>query len=277
MRTGHWLRRIAIVVMLGTVAPGTALAQSVSAAEREALVRQRVARGGQAEEVDALLRQADEARAKGLPAEPLTNKIREGLAKGVAPGRIGQVVGQMTSDLERASALLTELQLRTAPSGAAASVVMLAEAFGGGVTVDEVRDLRAQAPASDGGPSAEAVTGAAKGLAFIKDAALPAGDGAAVVVEAMRQGFQPYQILDLGREIKRREADYQTGRATLRALREAIARGERPEALFRDSRPDARVVTPDRPGAPAVRPEPVTRPGDQRPDRPRPDAGTRTR
>lgn len=277
MRTGSRLRPVAIALVLGALVPGTTMAQAVSPAEREALVRQREARGGQAEDVDALLRQAEEARAKGLPAEPLTNKIREGLAKGVAPARIGQVVGQMTSDLERASALLGELQLLAAPSTSAASVVMLAEAFGGGVTVDEVRDLRARVQAPGGAPSAEALTGAARGLAFIKDAALPVGDGAAVVVEAMRQGFRPYQILDLGREIKRREGDYQAGRATLRALREAIARGDRPELLFRDSRPDARVVAPDRPGGPPARPDPVTRPVDQRPDRPRPDAGARQR
>ena len=41
------------------------------------------------------MRVADEAAAKGLPTAPLTNKIREGLAKGVDPRRIEQVVRQM--------------------------------------------------------------------------------------------------------------------------------------------------------------------------------------
>jgi hypothetical protein len=43
-------------------------------ADREALVRLRVDQGGRAEDVDALIRLADEAAAKGLPAGPLTNK-----------------------------------------------------------------------------------------------------------------------------------------------------------------------------------------------------------
>ena len=37
---------------------------------------------GAAQSIDDLNRIAEEAAAKGLPAAPLTNKIREGLAKG---------------------------------------------------------------------------------------------------------------------------------------------------------------------------------------------------
>ena len=53
-----------------------------------------------AQSVDDLNRLADEAAARGLPAAPLTNKIREGLAKGAQPQRIEPIVRQMTAHLE---------------------------------------------------------------------------------------------------------------------------------------------------------------------------------
>ena len=78
------------------------------------------------------------------------------------------------------------------------------------------------------------------------------------------------EMLDLGREIKRREADYRSGRATLRSLRDAIARGTRPETLLRDSRAVAierpaatRPTTTDRPERPVDRPQRPERPVDR--------------
>jgi hypothetical protein len=68
------LTTLVLVALLGLAAPDLCAAQSVSASEREALVRLRVDQGGRAEDVDALIRLADEAAAKGLPAGPLTNK-----------------------------------------------------------------------------------------------------------------------------------------------------------------------------------------------------------
>ena len=137
-------------------------------------------------------------------------------------------------------------------------MTLLAESLGSGVTAGRSpRAPQACAAACAGKPpmSAEAVASAAKGLSFIKDARLPVADGTAVMAEAVKQGFRSREILDLGREVKRREADYRAGRASLRALRDAIARGDRPDQLFRDSRSDA----VERPAA--TRPEtPVDRP-----------------
>lgn len=114
--------------------------------------------------------------------------------------------------------------------------------------------------------SSELLASAARGLSFIKDAQLPVAEGTTVIAEAVRQGFRSHEILDLGREVKRREGDYRAGRASLRALRDAIARGDRPDQLFRDSRTD----TVERPAAtrsetPAERP---ARPETQRPEQP---------
>jgi hypothetical protein len=204
----------------------------------------------------------------------LANKIREGLAKGVESARIELVVRQIALHLEMADRLIRELQ----PSGGAgreAVVSLLAESFGSGVTTDEVRLLYREAQTPGAPSSLEQVAGAAKGLAFIKEAKLPVADGTAVIAEAVRHRFRSHEILDIGRDVKRREADYRSGRSSLRALQDAIARGDRLDQLFSAARadaidrpaaarPEAPVDRPDRPG----RPEPAPRP--EQPERPAP-------
>ena len=261
---------VLVVALCSLVAPYLAGAQAVPPSDRDALVALHVSRGGRAGDLDGIIALADDAGAKGLPVRPLTDKIREGVSKRASPARIAAVIRQMAADLETADRITREWA--PAASGAAreAAVTLLAEALGNGFTPDDVRrgltpeearELGRQAQPAGTPPAApETLASAAKGLAFIKDAKLPVTEGTAVVAEAARRGYHAYDLLDLGRQIKRRERDYQTGRATLRALRDAIARGERPEQLFRDSR--AGVV--ERPAA--VRPVPPTRP--ERPLRP---------
>ena len=170
-------------------------------------------RGGRAEDVDALIRHADEAAVQGLPPAPLTNKIREGLAKGHDPKRIEPVVRQIRAQLETADQLMREIDPAATGAARDASVSLLAESLGGGVTANDVRELRKQAQAT-GRPalSGDGLANAAKGLSFIADAKLPVTDGTAVVAEAVRQGFRSHEVLDLGREIKRRERDFIAGR-----------------------------------------------------------------
>ena len=248
------------IVMLG-VAPELR-AQSVSASDRAALARI-----------------ADDAAAKGLPSAPLTNKIQEGIAKGADARRIEQVVRQMAVDLETSAQLLRELDPAATGSARDAAVTLLAESLGSGVTPNDVRELHRQSQTTGKPPlSGETVASAAKGLSLIGEARLPVGEGTSVVAEAVRQGFHPQEVLDLGREIKRRERDFLAGRATLRAVRDAIARGDRPEQIFRDSRPEpverpaaTRPATPERPARPErpERPEQPERPeAPPRPERP---------
>ncbi len=255
-------------VALGVVSmPEAGHAQSVTASERDALVRLRTERGGRAEDVDPLLRLADEARAKGLPTQPLVSKIREGISKRYEPSRIEGVVRQMTAHLETASSFF-----RDSASGVErdAAVTLLADALGTGVTADEVGALQRQAQVS-GKPtaSADGLAGAAKGLSLIKESRLPALEGTAVMAEALRQGYRSNDMVDLGREIKRRERDYREGRASLLALRDAIARGTRRERLFTDSRPTVErpaATRPDATGSTRDRAQPRERP--TRPERP---------
>jgi hypothetical protein len=245
--SGRNLLALILVASVGLAAPGLSRAQSASTADREALNRL-----------------VDEAVAKGLPAAPLTNKIQEGFAKGADPKRIELVVRQMVTNLETAGQLLRELDPASAGAGREA-MTLLGEALGSGLTADDVRELRklTQATSSARSPlTSEGLASAAKGLSFIKEARLPVVEGTAVIAEAVKQGFQSHEVLEVGREVKRRESEYRTGRASLRSLREAIARGERPDQLFRDSR----AATVERPAA--TRPEtPIDRPA-ARPDVP---------
>jgi hypothetical protein len=228
-----------------------------------------------AQSMDDLIRQADAAGAKGLPVAPLKNKIREGFAKGHNPKQIEAVVNQMVQNLEAADRIARDVEPGVAVAARESAVTLLADALGSGLTPDEIRELQRQAQAT----SSQDLAGAAKGLSFIKDARLLVNEGTAVMSEAVRQKFRAYEMQDLGREIKRREADYRAGRVTLRSLRDAIARGTRPETILRDSR----AAAPERPATTRPettdRPAPVDRP--QRPerpvDRPTTPGGERTR
>jgi hypothetical protein len=214
--------------------------------------------------LDALMRLADEAAAKGLPSAPLANKILEGRSKGVDSARIESVVRQMSANLEAADGLVREIEPAASGVSRDAAVVLLGEALGAGITTGDVRELRRQAqPAGRPAPAMDAIAGAARGLASIKEARLSASEGTAVMAEALLRGYRSHEMRDLGRDIKRREGDFQAGRTTLAAMREAIARGERPERAVpvRPARPESVV---DRPAA-ATRPE---RPAPERPARP---------
>ena len=242
------LSALFVAVLTGIALPGAAAAQTAA----------------------DLNRLAEEAAARGLPASPLTNKIREGLAKGAPPDRIEAIVRQMTAHLETADRLVREIDSRAARPDRDAAVTLLAESFGNGATVDEVRELHRQARGAGRPPlSADELAGAAKSRSFIKEARLSIPEGTAVISEGVKQGYLSHQILALGREVKRREGDYRAGRASLVELRNAIARGDRPEQLFR-VRPEAPAVPPSRPERPQ-RPAVPERPeAPQRPLRPTP-------
>jgi len=250
--------------------PSSTAAQAPSASERATLSGLNAARGGSASQLDAILRTVDEAASKGLPTDSLLNKVREGFAKGVTPSRIPAVIREMAGHLETADRILRDVSSGAESAARRSAVTLLAEALGSGVNADEAREINRQARQAGRPLAPEILAGAAKALAFIKDARLPGPDGTRVVAEAARNGFRPADLLDLGREIKQRERAYQQDLTALRALGDAIARGERPERLF----PGGGIERPERPGAVRpevpverpVRPEPPVRP--ERPERP---------
>ena len=235
-------KRIDIQVGLLCLALGLpalpAVAEPLSTQDREAINRLSSARGHSVEGVNQLIEQVSRAGERGLPTEPLANKVKEGLAKGVEPSRIDPVLKQMVGHFESAREVLQESVAKGIvdqdQGNRQRAMESLAEAFGRGATVDEVRDLARSGHQQGQRMSQDMLGGGAKSLAVIKEAMIPSKDGAAVVAEGMRQGFRPSELADLAREIKRHGQDFREGRLTTESVRDQISKGDRGDRLFRD-------------------------------------------
>lgn len=212
-------------------------AEPLSVQDREAITRLGSAQGRSEKEVAPLLDQVNKAGERGLPTESLLNKVREGLAKGVEPKRIDPVLRQMTSRLDSAHEVLEEAKGRGISEGnRQRALETMAEAFARGATVDEVRELTRLSKDGRHQATQDELAAGAKGLAVMKEGRIPSKDGTALVGEGLRQGYRASELLDLGREVKRRGSDFEEGRASFQTLREQVSRGERGDRLFREDR-----------------------------------------
>jgi len=216
-----------------------ALADSLSNQDREEINRLRSAQGHSAEEVNQLVEQVTKAGQKGLPTEPLANKVKEGLAKGVEPKRIDSVLRQLVTHFESAHDILQESTTKgmidSAQGNRQRALEGLAEALSRGATAEEVRELAKSAQGTGAKVSQESLASGAKSLAILKEAKIPAKDGAALVAEGLRQGFRSTELADLAREIKRRGPEFQQGRMSLQNVRDQVSKGQRVDRIFRDS------------------------------------------
>lgn len=214
-------------------------AQTLSAQDREEINRLRASQGHSAEEVNQLLEQVSRAGEKGLPTEPLANKVKEGLAKGVEPKRIDSVLRQLVTHYESAHELLQESAAKgmidQSQGNRQRALESLAEAFGRGATVEEVQELARTGQRQGQKLSQDTLAVGAKSLAMIKEAKIPSKEGAAVVAEGMRQGYRPAELADLAREMKRRGQDFREGRLTTQSIRDQISKGNRSDRLFQDT------------------------------------------
>ena len=210
-------------------------AESLSDQDRAEINRLRAAQGHSVEDLKPLLEQVNQAGERGLPVESLANKVKEGLAKGIDPKRIDPVLQQMTSRLESAHEVLQEAKSRGMAEGnRQRALETMAEAFARGATVDEVRELSRLSQEGRHKATQEELAAGAKSLAVMKEGKISSNDGTALVGEGIKQGYRSSDLLDLGREVKRRGSDFQEGRASLKALREQVRRGERNDRLFKD-------------------------------------------
>ena len=183
-------------IFLSAVDP--ARADSISMQDREEIARLRSARGFAAEEISPLLEQVNNAGARGIPAEPLANKVKEGLAKGVDPKRIDPVLRQMVTHFESAQEALREAEARGVAEGnRRVAVETLAEAFSRGATADEVRELARLSQDGKQKVTQESLAAGAKSLAVMKEAKISSKDSAALIGEGIRQGYKPSELLDL--------------------------------------------------------------------------------
>ncbi len=221
------------VMLILCVCP--AQAESISDQDRAEINRLRAAQGHSADDLKPLLEQVNQAGERGLPVESLANKVKEGLAKGIEPKRIDPVLRQMTSRLESAHEVLQEAKGRGIADGnRQRALETMAEAFSRGATADEVRELSRLSQEGRHKATQEDLAAGAKSLAVMKEGKISSNDGTALVGEGMKQGYRSSDLLDLGREVKRRGSDFQEGRASLKALREQVRRGERSDRLFKD-------------------------------------------
>ena len=234
MNLQMWL--VCLAMCLGA---SPVLADSLSNQDREEINRLRSAQGHSAEEVNALLEQVTKAGEKGLPTEPLANKVKEGLAKGVEPKRIDPVLRQLVTHFESAHDLLQESiskgMVDVSQGNRQRALEGLAEALSRGATAEEVRDLAKTSQGGGAKVSQESLASGAKGLAVLKEAKIPSKDGAALIAEGMRQGYRSAELGDLAREIKRRGAEIQQGRMNLQNIKDQVSKGQRADRIFRDS------------------------------------------
>ena len=223
---------LSLIVALTTT---SVWAEPISVQDREAITRLGSAQGRSANEITPLLDHVSKAGERGLPTESLLNKMREGLVKGVEPQRIDPVLRQMTSRLESAHEVLEEAKSRGLSEGnRQRAIETMAEALSRGATVDEVRELSRFSQEGRHKATQEELAAGAKGLAVMKEGRIPSKDGTALVGEGIKQGYRSSELLDLGREVKRRGSDFEEGRASIKALREQVSRGERSDRLFKD-------------------------------------------
>jgi len=213
------------------------MAEPLSGQDREAITRLGSSQGLSVNELDSLLEQVNQAGERGIPTAPLLNKVKEGLAKGIAPKRIDPVIRQMTSRLESAREVLEEAKVHGVTEGNRQRAMnTMAEAFTRGATKDEVRDLIRHSQEGKHKTTQDVLAAGAKGLAVMKEGAISSTEGTALVGEGIRQGYRASELLDLSREVKRRGSDFREGRESLRQLREQVRRGERSDRLFREER-----------------------------------------
>lgn len=225
------------VILAVALAAAPAGAEPLSVQEREAVTRLGSAQGRASGEINPLLDQVSKAGERGLPTDSLLNKVKEGLAKGVEPTRIDPVLRQMTSRLESAREVLEEAKARGMAEGnRQRALETLAEAFARGATKDEVRELSRLSQDDRHKATQEELAAGAKSLAVMKEGRIPSKEGTALVGEGIRQGYRSSELLDLGREVKRRGSDFEEGRASLQQLREQVSRGEKGDRLFREDR-----------------------------------------
>lgn len=232
-RTDIGMATVSFMVLLTT---NSVWAEFLSMQDRDAITRLGSTQGRLESEIAPLLDHVSKAGERGLPTESLLNKVREGLAKGVEPNRIDPVLRQMTSRLESAREALQEAGSRGMEEGNRhRAIETLAEAFARGATLEEVREL-ARISQHEGKQKAtqEILAAGAKSLAVMKEGKISSEDGTALIGEGITQGYRSSELLDLGREVKRRGSDFYEGRASLKALREQVRRGERGDRLFKD-------------------------------------------
>lgn len=130
-----------------------------------------------------------EAEERGVPVEPLREKIREGVAKNSAPERIASAVQQLSSRLASAQAAL-------APSRSPREISAGADALQAGASAASLKQLRRVWPVQSLIVPLGVVT---EMVAF----GVPASQASTRVRELMERGATNAQLVELGVNVQR--------------------------------------------------------------------------
>ena len=166
------------------------LCASTVNAQTSALQRARSALpADQAREFDGVV--AD-IRKRGLPIEPLADKVLEGSAKGVPPARIMTVVRQRAGHLRSAAAVIGNTRgVRTN------EITTIADAFQRGIKDDEARALK------NGSRAGEPLGLALHTLADLRDRGVPTDVALDVIAAWRTRGGKPAELRDLPANVER--------------------------------------------------------------------------
>jgi len=197
-----------------------------------------VARGLSPELVRDVVAVADEAGARGLPADAVADKAIEGWAKHVPAERIVAAVRNYAGRLGEAQAALARAGLaRPAPDVTIAAT----EALGRGLVAEQVGDVvrAARAPAAMAPGLTVVAALAAQGLT--------PGDAVGVVVDAMHRGRSVDQLLDIPSMARAMRSEGvepgDIGRRMMRGDEPGVGRGAPPGALPGGEAPGQRPPT----------------------------------
>jgi hypothetical protein len=133
-------------------------------------------------------REIERARARGVPAEPLLAKAREGRLKRAATPRIRTAVAALASRLDSARAAL-------GPAASAEELIAGADALAAGADVTAVRAVRAASPIRP-------VSAPLGALAQLVASGVPPARAVAMIVDLMRRNATPTQVLAFGNSVE---------------------------------------------------------------------------
>jgi len=222
------------LALAGSISAGQGVLWALPQQEVSEISRIATAQGRSPEDIRRLIEQAELVEAKGLPPEPILDKIKEGLAKGVDSRRLDPVLSKMSANMQTADNLIKETsKMPVTPSNRTRALEVLSEALGRGVTPDEVRAISKAAGESQ---HPERLAYGAKGLALIKEGGVSVGAGQSLMASGLRGGLDSSTLLDLAREVKRRREELRDNPTRLRDIQNSVERGDRLEKIFGDGR-----------------------------------------
>jgi hypothetical protein len=209
------MKKLSTPLVLALVAVlGAGALQSAGAQDAAKLRRAKAALPGTA--AQSLDRTVASAKSRGLPTDPLLDKVLEGAAKNVPPDRILAVVQQLSDRLGTAHALLG----RGAPTSDIAAV---ADALQRGVPDHAVRSI--QRGARKGEPLAPSV----HAMADLVERGVPANGALEVLGAWRKRGHEVVELTELPPAVERLIRRGIPPEQAAASVASAVGEGRRPE------------------------------------------------